>query len=404
MTNFFLRLKRFGGIICGIVFLLSGLFKLMDPVGASLVMSEYYDFLHISFMEPTAKVMGTLLALAEAVIGIALVTGVWRRIIAYIACGMQGFFTILTLFLVIFNPEMDCGCFGEVIHLTHLETFIKNIVLCGLLAAYTFPVRALGTHKKIKLVSFSIVSISVLGFTIYSWLYLPMMDFTDFKPSAILLSAKEFSESDKQAYEVTNIIYEKDGVRKSFKLDEIPDSTWTFVSSEIVNNNQQDAAITLSIYNNNGEYFDHLAANGKVMVISVYDTDIKLKKWQKIVEFISLCKAEGFNALVLAAGQESEVDQAIKGMNPESINTLKSHLYFSDYKTLITMNRSNGGTTYFNEGHLICKWARLSTPDKEELNEINKVDETEVMADYDTKGSLTLQGFLLYIFAILLLL
>ena len=121
--TFLLRLKRFCGIIAGIVFFLSGIVKLMDPVGAGLVMSEYYRFLHIDFMDFSAKFMGTAFAFAETIIGAAIITGVWRKIIAKCALGLQIFFTVLTLFLVIFNPEMDCGCFGEAIHLTHTQTF-----------------------------------------------------------------------------------------------------------------------------------------------------------------------------------------------------------------------------------------------------------------------------------------
>ena len=79
---------------------------------------------------------------------------------------LQGFFTVLTLFLVIFNPEMDCGCFGEAIHLTHMQTFLKNIVLCILLATYYFPSSMLGRNRKRKYASFGLVTVSVLAFTV----------------------------------------------------------------------------------------------------------------------------------------------------------------------------------------------------------------------------------------------
>lgn len=401
MKSFLLRLKRFCGVLCGITFFISGILKLMDPVGASLVMKEYYDFLHISFMAPTAKFIGVGFALSEALVGAALITGVWRRIVAYIACGMQGFFTILTLFLVIFNPKMDCGCFGEVIHLTHLETFLKNIVLCCLLAAYTFPVRTLGTAKTKNIISFSIVGVSVFCFTIYSWLYIPLVDFTDFKPSTILLNSVDSDETGGAQYEAT-FIYEKDGQREGFDLENLPDSSWTFISTETINKSKHNSGPVLSIYNSNGEYFDHLITDGQVMVISIYDTDLKQKKWNEILDFIEECEKEGYSALVLTP--ESNIDSITKKMGLIDKETLSSHLYFSDYKTLITLNRSNGGVTYFYDGHLVCKWADIERPDSTELKGIKDLDKTEVMADYDTKGSLTLQGFLLYIFAVMLLL
>ena len=45
--NVLLRIKRFCGYAVGFVFFISGLLKLMDPVGAGLVMKEYFTFLHM---------------------------------------------------------------------------------------------------------------------------------------------------------------------------------------------------------------------------------------------------------------------------------------------------------------------------------------------------------------------
>jgi hypothetical protein len=79
-------------------------------------------------------------------------------------------------------------------------------------------------------------------------------------------------------------------------------------------------------------------------------------------------------------------------------------MYISDHKTLKAMNRSNGGATYFSDGHLIRKWSHRSLPDLDSLNEVYDEDETETFIYHDTKGSLGFQGFLLYVFAVMLLL
>ena len=62
MKYIILRLKRFCGFITGIVFFLSGIVKLLDPVGAGLVVSEYFNFLHIPFLDPIAKQTASFLA------------------------------------------------------------------------------------------------------------------------------------------------------------------------------------------------------------------------------------------------------------------------------------------------------------------------------------------------------
>ena len=68
------------------------------------------------------------------------------------------------------------------------------------------------------------------------------------------------------------------------------------------------------------------------------------------------------------------------------------------------MNRSNGGVTYFSDGTLIKIWAFSNMPDMMELSNMYKDDTTEIEMSYESKGSLALQGFLLYVFAIMLLL
>ena len=217
------RSKRFCGYIVGIVFFVSGMFKLLDPVGAGLVMSEYYDFFHIGFMDFSAKAVAYFMALVETLLGAALITGLWRKVIAIITMSFLGFFTLLTLILLIFNPVMDCGCFGEVLHLTHWQTFLKNIVLCALAAASFFPFSALGKPKKRKYVSFGIVSAAVIAFSICSLVYIPLKDYTEFKPGVRLNAAESRISGgyDEETYQA-EFIYEKNGREKSFTLDDLP--------------------------------------------------------------------------------------------------------------------------------------------------------------------------------------
>ena len=390
MRYLLLRLKRFCGFITGIVFFLGGIVKIMDPVGAGLVMKEYMDFLHIGFLTPVAKLSGALFALTETVIGTALITGVWRKTVGIVALSFQVFFTLLTLLLVIFNPEMDCGCFGEAIHLTHMQTFLKNILLLALLCTYLFPAKMLGFPQKKKFVSFGIVTASVVLFSIYSWLYIPVVDFTDYKIASALKSGYSH-ESEEEMFEAV-FIYEKDGVQESFDLEHLPDSTWTFVTTETVaaEDYQKDALIDLSFSDEDGNYQDMLATEGKVLIISLYNPDISDRRLADINSFMSDAESVGFSTLLLVSGSPDP-------KWPE--NT-----YYADYKTLVAMNRSNGGVTYFSNGHLVQKWAARAFPDREKLIELYNEDETETTLRQNTKGSLGFQGFLLYIFAVMLLL
>ena len=391
MNSFLLRLKRFCGFLFGMVFFFSGLVKLMDPVGAGLVVKEYFDFMHIGFMAPTAKTFGVILALAETLVGAALACGIWRKPVGMTAFIMQSAFTLITLILLIFNPEMDCGCFGEAIHLTHLQTFIKNLILLALILFYFFPHKHLGEPKSRKYVSFGIVGVSCIAFMVYSLIYIPIVDFTAYKPGAELLAAA--SDGGDDMYEAV-FTYEKDGKTQDFTLDGLPDSTWTFVSTETrLKDGLADSTIELSIFDEKTQtYADSLAANGKVLVFSLYDPDIDEERWNKIGELACDAASDGIRPLILATYTQTV---------PEPLQVFA---YTCDYKTLISLNRSNGGLTYFFDGTLIKKWARNCTPSAEEMKELSVNDPTETSIDYESKGSLGFQGFLLYVSAVLLLL
>lgn len=393
------KMRRFCGFIAGFVFYISGILKLLDPVGAGLVMDGYFDFLHLGFLDFASKVIATIFALAEALTGAALITGVWRKVTAAVALAMQGFFTLLTLALVIFNPEMDCGCFGEAIHLTHLQTFLKNIMLMLILAGGFIPLRELGRPKKRKYTSFGIVAVSTLAFTVYSWMYIPLVDFTDYDTTSMLQAAR--GESEEDIYEAT-FIYEKDGKQQKFDMEHLPDSTWTFVDTEMtVKEEYMDKTVNLSFYDTEGNYRDSLATEGKIMVVSVYDPDMKKSGWEDIARLSEAARETGFQPLVLIADKGNDVMKLI----PESLaGTLAPDIYLSDYKTLITLNRSNGGVTYFSDGYLIRKWASRVMPETEELRELQAEAETETMIGHSTQSSLVFQSFLLYVFAVMLLL
>ena len=390
------RMRRFCGYIAGFVFYISGILKLLDPVGAGLVMDEYYNFLHLGFLGFSSKVVGALFAFAETAIGAALITGIWRKMTGLVAMVFQAFFTLLTLILVIFNPEMDCGCFGEAVHLTHMQTFLKNIVILLLLCCSFIPFRGLGKPRKKKFVSFGLVTASTIAFAVYSWMYIPLVDFTDYKVTSRLQAAEAMDVAEEDIYEAI-FIYEKDGRQKEFDLMHLPDSTWTFVSTHTrLKEEYQDNTIALSIYDSEGNYQDSLAAEGKVIVISVYDPDIKAKKWDAITAVAQNASEAGFRPLVLVAGTAADIPE---GLSDE----VKANLYFSDYKTLVAMNRSNGGAVYFSEGYLLRKWARRAAPDKDMLQVLMTEAETETMIGHTTQGSLVFQSFLLYVFAVMLL-
>jgi uncharacterized membrane protein YphA (DoxX/SURF4 family) len=337
--------KRICAVLCGIVLLLAGLLKLMDPLGASLVVGEYYNYLHLGFLAPTSKIVAAALALLESVTGIALITGVRPKITAIVSGVLLGAFTILTLVLWIDNPKMDCGCFGEAIHLTHFQSFIKNVVLCTLWAVAFLPLKKVWEPVSVKKVSFSIALISVVAFLVYSWMHIPAMDFTPFKPGSILMQAQEQPS---------------------------PDSP------------------LLSISSADGEYQDEMLATGRHLLLTAYDPEkLSDQELDKLREYGgTLSGSDALQPVYIAAGEFPSIDGA----------------FSADRRTLMTVNRSNGGATLLSDGMVIAKWPLRSLPDREKLEALAGQDGAAAVSQENTPRRLKLQGFLLYLFAVILLL
>ncbi|MCQ2177958.1 MAG: hypothetical protein MJY42_03615, partial [Bacteroidales bacterium] len=104
--------------------------------------------------------------------------------------------------------------------------------------------------------------------------------------------------------------------------------------------------------------------------------------------FISEARNAGFRTIMLSSG----------GFIPDEDS------YSADRRLLMTLNRSNGGVTFIDDGEIISKWPSSRLPDAEELEEVAEGDSNSLMMKYISSGKLKAQGFLLYVFAVMLLL
>ncbi len=350
-------IRRISAVLIGFVFFLAGILKIMDPVGARLVVEEYLKFLHMGWLNGLAGVLASGMALLEALLGAALITGVWRKVAGLAVGVMTAFFTLLTFFLYLKNPHMDCGCFGEMIHLTHLQTLLKNIILLALWALAFLPLNKLEPTRKVKYVSFPIAAVSVVGFLLYSSLTIPLVDFTPFKPGAELMLPEDIDDPN------------------------------------------DERTPTLSLSDASGEYFDDLLMEGDLMVVSIYDVaKLKPRQWDKIVKLLQDAAATGYKPMVLAAASPSIMQESTSA--PEVLDAT----YYADRKKLLTLNRSNGGASYIQEGLIVTKWGIRGLPDQEKLQELASADVTESLLSENNGDRLKFQAFLLYVFAVMLLL
>ena len=382
------RLRRFCAILIGLVFLASGLLKLLDPVGTGLIVSEYFKFFHLGFLQGTAKGFGMFLSLLEAITGAALISGVYRRLTAAVTSLLLVFFTTVTVILWIANPDMDCGCFGEAVHLTHGQTLVKNLILLALALVAFIPFQNFGVARKGKKVAFALAALSLVFALWYNARHLPLIDFTEFAPGTELFASldNDYQEMDGK---VPTFIYERNGQRGSFTLDNLPDSTWTFVAVDTLTRSgmyKSASKPVLSFRDKDGNYQDERAVLGKVMVFSVYNP--AKADWDRIRNQAAEARAAGATPLILTVPGEDAPDG----------------VYYADYKPLITLNRANGGATYFNDGELISKWSPRDVPDGEDLKGLLDREPVAASTDFIVGRRIRAQGFTVYLLALLLLL
>lgn len=215
-------------IIIGATFVMSGLVKGIDLWGFVYKIEEYLSVWHIESWRSLNFIAAIAVSGTEFVCGAMLMVGAFRRSVAWWLMAMMAGLLPLSAYIMIADPVSDCGCFGDFWVISNTATFLKNVVIVG---ALIFLIRNNSKATAIYnpyvqwipmvLCSIYIIIVGLIGYNIQ-----PLVDFRSFPPGAYLLPDEE-SEDD-MATDDLGFVYEKDGVRKVFRLDELPDSTWTF--------------------------------------------------------------------------------------------------------------------------------------------------------------------------------
>ncbi|MBR0534412.1 MAG: hypothetical protein IJK19_07000 [Bacteroidales bacterium] len=376
-------------LIFGLTFIFSGFVKLLSPVGTSLIMQEYFSALHLGFLSGTALYAGMLLAICEFVTGMCVLLSVRIRVFSGIGFFMCCFFTLLTLYLALFNPISDCGCFGEAVHLTNWQTFFKNLILLPCIALLFFQ------RKKTPLIANRVIEWIFAGFFflvalalwLHSYLAVPMYEFTPYKTGAYVST-----EDDEAAFETT-FIYEKDGKQESFTLENLPDSTWTYVETVTEMTGTAAQYADFSIQDTEGNDVAPLILESEdVILVSIYDpARLKEKDWQRI---------EAFAEKALAAGADLFFASSTGG---EGIPAgFPFEVGYADRKLLLTINRANGGATLFSDSYIVQKWTPATMGDSQ-LEELLAQDGETLVVRNAIHGNVRLSGLMLGILLVLVL-
>lgn len=174
-------IKMWPGISLGILFIISGMVKALDPIGFSFKIEEYLGLFQYSSLKGLSVSFSILLCAAEMTLGLLLLLRLWRRATAVVAFLFILGFTVLT-YLIYTDPYggiNECGCFGEAVHLSNGATFAKNIVLLAVAGLHLWNVlRQRRNPFNFSQVGLTAGVLAVAFFVpLYSYAYLPPFDF-----------------------------------------------------------------------------------------------------------------------------------------------------------------------------------------------------------------------------------
>lgn len=217
----------------GAVFIVSGFAKADDLWGFVFKIEEYLQAW--GMVQPRSLVIAAAMFVAtvEFVAGVMLAAGCYRRTVVWLLTLMMGVMLPLTAYVWAADPVSDCGCFGEMFHLSNAATFFKNVAIVAALVVLLIYNRRVGClfgpyiqWLVLLVASVYVAVVAFIGYTVQ-----PMVDFRPFPVGTDL--AALLGDEDGVAPEF-EFVYEKDGVRRAYDVASLPDSTWTFVERRMI--------------------------------------------------------------------------------------------------------------------------------------------------------------------------
>ena len=364
-------LRTIARIIIGIVFLFSGFVKAVDPQGGAIKIAEYLEIVRIHHANTLSVYLAIALSTIEFIIGFMLFFGLQTKKATLPAFLFMSFFTVLTLYSAIYNPVSDCGCFGDAVKLTNWETFFKNLVLLPI--SYFIYRKRNDYNPTISGVKQSLGAFSglifILGISIYSLIYLPLLDFRPFKVGQNIQEGMSTPEDAPQSEYVTTFILEKDGERKEFDMDNYPynDTTWVFIDqkSKLIKEGYQPPIQNFILENIDGlDVTQDILTNDKpvFLVIAPKVEKASTKNLDHLREIRVMCLKNGYEFFVLTS---SLVDNYFQF---DATHSLGFDYLSVDETLLKTICRGNPGMIILDKGTIIAKYNHTNLPEANELS------------------------------------
>ena len=357
--------------LLGATFVFSGFVKAIDPIGTQYKLQDYISAVGMGGIVPDIVTLLASVALSalEFSLGVFVLFAIRRHLVSKILVAFMAVMTLITVWIALFNPVKDCGCFGEALRLTNVQTLLKNIVL--LAASVVVAWRPLRMYRFLsrstQWIAINYTILFVLLLSAHCLYHLPLIDFRPYHIGMNIKKGMEIPAGAPQPEFETTFILQKNGVKKEFTLDNYPDSSWQFVDSKTVQTKEGyvPPIHDFSIQKADGDDITDsvLTAKGYIfLLVSPHLEQADDSNFGDIDLLYEYCQERKIPFYCLTASTKKDIDHWA------DITGAEYPFCFTDETTLKTIIRSNPGLLLLKDGTIIRKWSHNDLPSSSSLN------------------------------------
>jgi len=322
--------------------------------------------------------MAIILCSLEIILGFALLIGVRAKSVAWGLLLLIIFFAFLTFYSAYFKVVQTCGCFGDAIPLTPWQSFSKDLVLLLLIIIIFInrktiePVFSKKTGDNLLIGS----AIVALGIGLYTYNFMPVIDFLPYKVGASIPDAMKIPPGAKpDEFQITyNLKNKKTGETKVMTDREYlssniwKDSNWEVVGTpenKLVKKGYEPPIKDLSIQDAQGSnYTNELLSNPyNSLIVVAYDLNHTNVEAIGKLNAMAANLIHDFNTRTIMLTSNSAKDAEAFARK----NHLVMEIFYADEVPLKSMVRANPGVILMKNGVILNKWHYNSMPKYEDL-------------------------------------
>lgn len=349
--------------LVGLLFIFSGLVKANDPLGLSYKMQEFFELWGWGSLNDLTLALSIAMITFEIVAGVALWVG-WRfKWISWLLLLLIVFFTFLTGYAYLSGKFKNCGCFGDCLPISPLTSFVKDLVLLGLILLLLwgkkhiqplFSSRANGVWVFISLV-FS------LALQWYVLRFLPVMDCLPFKKGNDISEKMKMPVGAIPDSFAIRYIYEKNGQRYEFSATELPADfkTYTYIDriDKLIRKGNAEPPIKgFSLTGASGTDSTRMILSAeRAILVFVEDRKRMPSNWtSKLRSVMDMAYAKNIPVYLVTTSIEA-LQEELKGSSLEKIP-----VFSCDFTAIRTAARARPTYYLLNQGKVENKWSQAT--------------------------------------------